>query len=320
MQKDKVLPIVLTCDDGYVKYTSVLITSLIANRSKQCRYEITILSEQISEENQQLLKEQVAPFEGISLQFRFLIDFDASKFFLNAGAYQTVSTWYRFYIPELFPEYDRILYMDCDITINGDLSPLADMDFEGKAILSVRDEHIVHEFLKGNSPEYPRAYFLETLKMKDPTKYFNAGVICFNLKKIREEKIAPHFFEILEEVKTPIQQDQDILNSVFSRYGGVKLISFKYNYMESYGRKNILRDGLKKLLGKKDGIVTFHYAWHNKAWHPDKNKGFLYFNRKVYFYKYLLSPITPEHFRREIFEQNKTDITPLERFLARHLV
>lgn len=65
--------------------------------------------------------------------------------------------------------------------------------------------------------------------MPNPLEYFNAGVILYNLKKINELNLSRSFFEAVNEIEKPLLQDQDILNSVFSRNGGVKLISNKYN-------------------------------------------------------------------------------------------
>ena len=53
------LPIVFTCDDAYFKYTNVVITSILHNQNKNCRYEINILSEFISEKNKKIAKRKI---------------------------------------------------------------------------------------------------------------------------------------------------------------------------------------------------------------------------------------------------------------------
>ena len=100
------LPIVFTCDDAYFKYANVVITSIIYNQNRNCRYEINVLSEFISNENMLLARKQLESHPNFTINFVILKDFDSSKFFLNS--YMSISTYYRFYIPQLFSHYDRI--------------------------------------------------------------------------------------------------------------------------------------------------------------------------------------------------------------------
>lgn len=69
MNEQKIFPIVLTCDDAYFKHASVVITSLMCNSKESYHYEIVILSEYISEENQALGQWQVAHKPNFSLRF-----------------------------------------------------------------------------------------------------------------------------------------------------------------------------------------------------------------------------------------------------------
>ena len=122
------LPIVFTCDDAYFKYANVVITSIIHNQNRNCRYEINVLSEFISNENMMLARKQLESHSNFTINFVILKDFDSSKFFLNS--YMSISTYYRFYIPQLFSRYDRILYLDSDLIVDADISDFASLDFD----------------------------------------------------------------------------------------------------------------------------------------------------------------------------------------------
>ncbi len=53
----------------------------------------------------------------------------------RVSSYITAATNYRlFLLGELFGKYDRVLYLDCDITVTGDISELFDTDLGGKSI------------------------------------------------------------------------------------------------------------------------------------------------------------------------------------------
>lgn len=273
------LPIVFTCDDSYFKYTSVVIASLLVNQNKNCRYEINIISEYISDENKILAEKQISKFSNFSIKFIILENFDAGKFYLNS--YMTVSTYYRFYIPQLFKNYERILYLDSDLIVDADISELAVMDFDDKLAICSPSPFIVDKVKAGNDEFFTREYFHEYLKMPDPTLYFNAGVMLYNLKKMHEIEITEKFFTSIEEIKKPLLQDQDILNSVLSRNGGVKMISSKYNMTKAYTitSKRIFLENLKDLFGlskKGNWFYIYHYVGKNKPWMEKRIDGLLF--------------------------------------------
>lgn len=273
------LPIVFTCDDFYFKYTSVVIASLLVNQNKNCQYEINIISEFISDENKALAEKQISKFSNFSIKFIILEDFDAGKFYLNS--YMTVSTYYRFYIPQLFKNYERILYLDSDLIVDADISELAVMDFDDKLAICSPSPYIIDKMKAGNDEVFTRQYFHDYLKMPDPTLYFNAGVMLYNLKKMNEIDITEKLFAAIEEIKKPLLQDQDILNSVLSRNGGIKMVSSKYNMTKAYTitSKRIFLENLKELFGisKKDNwFYIYHYVGKDKPWMEKRIDGLLF--------------------------------------------
>lgn len=273
------LPIVFTCDDFYFKYTSVVIASLLVNQNKNCQYEINIISEFISDENKALAEKQISKFSNFSIKFIILEDFDAGKFYLNS--YMTVSTYYRFYIPQLFKNYERILYLDSDLIVDADISELAVMNFDDKLAICSPSPFIVDKVKAGNDKVFTREYFHEYLKMPDPTLYFNAGVMLYNLKKMNEIDITEKLFAAIEEIKKPLLQDQDILNSVLSRNGGIKMVSSKYNMTKAYTitSKRIFLENIKELFGisKKDNwFYIYHYVGKEKPWMEKRIDGLLF--------------------------------------------
>ncbi|WP_312556595.1 glycosyltransferase family 8 protein [Empedobacter brevis] len=303
------LPIVLTCDDKYFKYANVVITSLLHNLNKNTNYEINILSEYISEKNQYITQNQVKKYQNVKVNFVKLETFDHNRFFLNS--YMNVTTYYRFYIPELFSHYNRILYLDSDLIIDYDISNLANIHFDDKLALCCPSPFIVNKIKCQNDKDYPINYFTETLKMISPEDYFNAGVMVYNLHKINNENIGQKIFDSLQEIEKPKLQDQDLLNSVFNRYGGVKLLSQKYNNTRSYKitYSRLAFDGLKKILNikikhSKKLFYIYHYVGKEKPWKNNK------IDSKLFYYYACKSP-----FKSEIIKENNKKLNFIERFL-----
>ena len=273
------LPIVFTCDDAYFKYANVVITSIIYNQNRNCRYEINVLSEFISNENMLLARKQLESHSNFTINFVILKDFDSSKFFLNS--YMSISTYYRFYIPQLFSRYDRILYLDSDLIVDADISDFASLDFDDKLAICCPSPFIRNKVLKGDDEKFSLNYFTHVLKMPDPLQYFNAGVMLYNVKKMNEIDITTKLFEALEDIKEPFLQDQDILNSVLSNNGGVKLISSKYNMTRTFviTDKRLFLERLKEIfrISKKNNwFFIYHYVGKDKPWMTKRSDGLLF--------------------------------------------
>ncbi|ASW75061.1 glycosyl transferase [Chryseobacterium piperi] len=289
----KILPIVFTCDDHYFKYASVVISSIIKNSNKNTKYEINILSEFISEENKILANKIIKAHSNFSISYHILKIEDPEKYHLNS--YMSLSTYYRFFIFDLLKNYERVLYLDSDLIVDNDISFYATLDFENKLAIASPSIYVQNLLTKDLENAFNRDYFSNVLLMTDYSDYFNAGVILFNIKLIREQNIDQKFFEAINTIKNPIFQDQDILNSVISNNGGVKLISNEYNFTKGI-KITLMRlfynAFLYKLGNKKRNkwFTIYHYVGKIKPWqHYDIDSSlFFYYAYKTPFTKHIL--------------------------------
>lgn len=304
-----ILPIILTCDDNYYKYANVVITSILCNINKKTQYDINILSEYISEKNQNLTQKQIQRYKNVTVKFIKLKNFDKSKFFLNS--YMNATTYYRFYIPEIFNKYNRIIYLDCDIIVDTDISVLQEIDFNEKLALCCLSPYIINKIKLNNDLEYPLDYFTNTLKMKKPLEYFNAGMMVYNLEKIRFEKVDEKLFNSLKEIKEPKLQDQDLLNYVFNNNGGVKIIDQKYNNTRKYKitTLRLLYNGFLKKIGfkistKNKLFYIYHYVGKQKPWNNEM------IDSKLFYYYACKSP-----FIQEIAAVNQKKLNFFEKYV-----
>lgn len=305
----KEFPIVFACDDNYIKYTSVSIASILSNANKNFFYKIFILSENISQENQTLIREWVNSVDNFSLEFLILKDIKSEGFHIEA--HLTTATYYRLYIPKLFKDYERVLYLDSDLIVDYDISKLATMDFENSLMMGVTD--YVCDYVKQNNPKFPSKYFYEVLKLKEPEKYINAGVALLNIKKIYELGIEDEFIKIIHTIDKPINHDQDLLNCVIGKYGDTTLISKKYNFLTVYQNdinisySFILKNSLYRLFNfrntKNTPFYIYHFSTGAKPWNSSRISKRLFY--KFLFSVYLINP--PKKFVNQILEDDKTE-------------
>ena len=133
------IAIAFASDNNYVKYLSVAIISLTDNMSKDYNYDIVILEDKIKDKSKWLLLEQVKDFKNVSLRFidinRYFDKYKDAEFYtLKNISYITRSAYSRFFIPEIFYNYNKVLYLDVDTLINDNLVELYQTDLENYLI------------------------------------------------------------------------------------------------------------------------------------------------------------------------------------------
>ena len=281
----KEFPIVFTGDDNYIKYISVTIASILSNANKNVFYKFFIISDKINEETQLLLKNWINNHKNSSLDFIILDELQEKDFFVNSrhgkGAY------YLLYIPKLFKDYERVLYLDGDVIVDYDISEMLDFDFENSLVIGVTD--FVCGFVNTNLPGY-HDYFYKALRLNNPEKYINTGVVLFNTDKITDLGLEDEFINIMNEIKEPKHHDQSLLNAVIGKFGETKLINPKYNFLRGYSDdinisySYIFKDTILKLLNlsKKENspFYIYHFLTNIKPWNSKRISNKL-------FYRYL---------------------------------
>ena len=200
------IPVFFTFDNNYVPQCGVTFESLLYNAHKSVFYELYILSDFISEENQNKLHQIVNKYNNATLEIIILNENKIS--FHNNFSRQisdTVLTKEALYrcVPtmvEAFDKYDKIIYSDVDIVVMKDISQLYDIDLEDKYLASFKTPAFLsHE--------------TEHLDKKIRDQYFGGGLWIMNLKKMREDNLEEKILSITnnQELKL-IWNEQDIMN------------------------------------------------------------------------------------------------------------
>lgn len=109
---------------------------------------------------------------------------------------------YRLLLPDLLPQLDRILYLDCDIIIRRDISSLFEsVQLDGNLLAAVHEPPIENQ-----------ASAWKGLGI-DPDLYFNSGFLILNLELMRREQSVQAIFRLLQDDSLEFP-DQDALNIV----------------------------------------------------------------------------------------------------------
>ena len=198
-----IVPIFFAVDDNYAPYLAVAMRSLIDNASNDYQYNIHILIDKLNDQNTAILCGMAA--ENVHIEtINVTNKLDALGDMLHLRDYYTKTTYYRFFIPALFPQYDRGLYLDCDIVVNGDISQLYNIPM-GDLILAAAPEEVMRMIDVFGT-------YAEAVLDIPRNEYFSAGILVMNLNKMRQVALEEQFVEILGRRTFRVTQDQDYLN------------------------------------------------------------------------------------------------------------
>lgn len=248
-KKQELIPIFFTIDDGYAPYLHVALISLIKNASKDRRYKIIVVYQELNEENRNNLAKLVEDYPNFEMEFKFMkqsLDMITDRIENRLRSdYFTMTIYFRIFIPDMYPEYDKAIYIDSDIIVPGDISELYDTDMHDNMIGVVTDGSV------NDVPELQR-YMTESLGLK-LGDYFNSGMLLMNMKELRNVHLAEHFLYLLNKYHFDcVAPDQDYLNSMC--YGKIEYLDSCWDAMPNRNKPEI------------ENPKIIHYNLFDKPW------------------------------------------------------
>ena len=188
-------------DDNYIHHASVMICSLLEN-NKAGSIVLHILYGELLPENIDFLKGLVQRYDCRILFHKV----DHTK--LEGVKFRTArplsaAAYYRLLLSSILEDVDKVLYLDVDTAVIGDISPLFDLDVDKYALAAVKD--VVPCF------DDHRA----SLSIPYDADYFCSAVMLINLRYWREHDAEPLLLEFAKRERVVYCHDQDALNYVF---------------------------------------------------------------------------------------------------------
>lgn len=210
------IPVVFVFDDNFKLPAWVAIKSLIDTAGAETFYDIFILHSRLSDENITIFNNLTNAHSRINF-----IKIDNSRF---ASAPKSKSwpfeVYYRLIIPEVIPEYDKVIYSDVDVMFKGDLTELYNEDIREFQIAAVAAETLdetcgVHQ----HYDEYNNDFI-----------YFS-GLIIYNNKKSMQDKIIDRFFSNMQRHEKRLKMfDLEVMNLSCDK---IKPVGIEYCVLEN---------------------------------------------------------------------------------------
>lgn len=206
------ISIIVASDNHYAILIAALLKSIDVNHHTDEHIDFYIIDDGISSKFKRQLVSTVSPAR-ISVKWidakhmipeGFTIPIDDSAF--------PRTTYLRIFSPYVLDEHlARLIYLDVDTIVQGDISELWHTTLDNHVIGAAQDVGKTVDCEWGGVPNYAE------LGLPADTKYFNAGVMLIDLVKWREEDISAKVIKALHDNKKHVRLvDQYGLNVILA--------------------------------------------------------------------------------------------------------
>lgn len=259
--------IAVAANDYFIPYCATFLKSMAEHSNSDKNYDILLLSQDVSDTNVKNVKKMLSAWKNISLRVldpSVLID----QYTFHIEGHFSKETYYRLVLPELLPNYDKVLYLDSDMIAMDDVSKIYDENIDGYLLAACHDADTAG--LYNGYRKDKKDYTDKILKLKEPYQYFQAGVLLLNLEEFRKRYTTKQILDFAVSEKWQLL-DQDILNKLCE--GAVKYIDMSWNVMVDFAgiRINQIIALAPRWLNEmyqeaRKNPKIIHYAGPQKPW------------------------------------------------------
>ena len=254
------IPVVFTTDNNYVPYMSVTIQSIIENSSSDRKYAFFVLHREVTEASKNILINQIEHYKQFTIEF-IDVSFNIAKYDLYISRHITIETYFRFFIPEMFIKYAKVIYLDCDIVVCTDIAELYDIDIENYVLGAMRDIDTVNYFYGAKKDKKLGGNRNSLTKLSNPSNYFCAGICIFNIHLFSKNISTNDLFELAMSNKWDYH-DQDVLNILTE--GKTLLLSFNWGFYNTRRIKYLPEDLKNEYFNAREYPKIVHFT--QKPW------------------------------------------------------
>ena len=250
-RRNKPIPIFYTITDDYAKYAAASINSIMKHANPDRYYRVIIMYDRLSLRNRWLLRNMVTrnvAIEFHKMKYSLYLQIIMHYCSMRSGSgdfFAKPVYYYRAFIPRMFLQYDKGIYVDSDTIMMDDIAELYDMEL-GENVIAARPDlkvAMVPEFVD----------YVEKALGISHGDYVNSGVLLMDLKKLRKEHYITKMTDLIKEDADLVAPDQDYLNVILK--GKIKHLGKEWN-LQPEGED-------------PKGAKILHYNLSKKPWYHD---------------------------------------------------
>jgi lipopolysaccharide biosynthesis glycosyltransferase len=269
--------VVCAADNGFVMPLAVAVRSVVTNLDPRRKLTLFVLDGGISGENRRRLEQS---WEMDRLVVHWIRpDLEALRD-LSVSDQVTIAAYFRILIGKMLPnDVRKVIYLDCDLVVLGDLGLLWDQPMEGRHCLAVQDVASPYFDSEQALPDFPRrAPYLAAVRpvmnyrelgIRGQAKYFNSGILVIDLARWRQENLTDQLLDCLHQNREHVLWwDQYALNVVLAGKWGE--LDPRWNQLAMIHtfpswQTSPLDEATYRRIVREPWIV--HFASPSKPWH-----------------------------------------------------
>ena len=276
-------PIVIAFTPNYFVPAATTVLSILCHTPENEKVHIIVL---LSEELPDRMKEKLQALGGARVDYTY-INLKGRLGDVYIDERYTEAASYRLLLPQLLPDFDKVVYIDCDIIVRNNIARLY-------KTIDLGQNYLAGVF------EAPLDFQVERFRALgcNPYRYINSGFLLMNLAQLREDNMVER---MLEELKVDYLEfpDQDVLNRVCKGrimglppyYNSIRtffLPQYKPAFLKQYSEKDWdevhTHGNIHYTGGKPWNIFTVEFGvwWQYYDQLPDDIKGEWDVNSKLY--------------------------------------
>ena len=297
--------------------------SMLENADPSRFYDVVVLNTNIGGSKQEMVKKYFSRYKNARITFynvwRMVKDYKLD----TNNAHISVETYFRFLAQDILSAYDKVVYLDSDLVVNGNVAELFDVRMGNNLIAATLDiDYLANLNVRGGDR---MKYSLDVLNLKNPYAYFQAGVMVFNTAELRRYHTVPEWLRIASN-PIFIYNDQDILNSECQ--GRVVYLPADWNVTHNiFGRAEKLypmapNSVFDDYQAARRAPKIVHFAGAIKPWQNascDMASYFWKYARNTPFYEVIIQDMVPgarnDADVTEFHERALSDASPLRKII-----
>jgi lipopolysaccharide biosynthesis glycosyltransferase len=242
----------LASSNEYSIGLGVTVRSLLENLKDPRPVHLYVLDGGISEENKQRIRDTVAPF---NCKLEIITPRTDAINNLVERQYILKQTYYRLLLPGLLPDVPKLLHLDSDLLVLGNVAELWDVSVARTPLAAVQSMSCPYVASIPGIPNFTKH------GLRPETPFLNAGVMLMNLDIWRKEKLSEQIIRFLRENSEDIVLcDNDAY--VVKLAGRWKPLEYRWNVEHFAPPRNA-------------GIIHFIFEvkpWHVGCQHPMRER------------------------------------------------
>jgi lipopolysaccharide biosynthesis glycosyltransferase len=256
--------IIFSTNDNFCQHTAVAIASLLDNNKGE-NISLHIFTIDCEQTNIEKIRQTADSF-SVPISF-YSVSKELFKNFSNPGTYSW-ACYLRLLAPSLLPNLDKVLYLDVDISINGNIRELWEEDIKDYSLAGLNDAILSYNIVKDYiGYDYHKE------------GYINSGVLLINLNYWRKNNIEQKMLDYLNTHKVKLP-DQDTINAVL--HSTIKFLHPKWNTMSTYFTLPplVVPEQKKYIKELWRGAKIIHFVGPYKQWYRDCVNPYKYLYKK----------------------------------------